>query len=392
MMRRIYVQGGAVRHLALTENDRLMEYLLDDVTAASAEAVYLGRVERVVSGMQAAFVDIGQEKKGFLPLEERSKSAELPKLQAGMRVLVQVKKEAQGTKGAFLTRDITLCGQYALVMPMNRHVGVSSRIEDEDARRALRGLGEAIADGKYGLVLRNAALDADEAELRAEIDGLLAQWESIRQAAPTAHAPSLIHQPRTLLDGLLNDMLPRGVDEIITDDPTLRVPGVQVTLSTGEDTLMQRSGLSRQLEKALQRRVWLDSGANLIIDPCEAMTVIDVNTAKFTGRRDAEETLLKTDLEAAAEIARQVRLRNLGGMILIDMIDLREQEHRDQVLAALTAALAEDRVKTVVHGLTSLGLVEMTRKKTRAPLRDDWTCACPACRGTGRISKEENHD
>lgn len=356
MTRKIYVQCGPVRHIAVTENDKLVEYLLDDTAAASTESIYLGRVERVVSGMQAAFVDIGQEKNGFLPLEERSKSADLPKLREGMHVLVQVKKEAQGTKGAFLTRDVTLCGQYALVMPLNRHVGVSSRIEDEDAKKALRETGAAIAGGRFGLVMRNAALDADECDIRAEVDELLAQWDAVQKAAPTAHAPSLIHQPRTQLDVLLNDLLPRGVDEIITDGAAFELPGVKsMAVDCLPGTLMRQYGLDKQLEKALQRRVWLDSGANLIIDPCEAMTVIDVNTAKFTGRRDAEQTLLKTDLEAAAEIARQVRLRNLGGIILIDMIDLQEEEHRRQVLDALKTALAADRVKTVVHGLTSLG-------------------------------------
>lgn len=390
-MRRIYVQAGPVRHIALTEEGRLTEYLLDDVSAVSAEAIYLGRVERVVSGMQAAFVDIGQEKNGFLPLEEHSKTAVLPKLQAGMQVLVQVKKDAQGTKGAFLSRDITLCGRYALVMPVNRHVGVSARIEDEEDRRALRALGEAVAEGRFGLVLRQAALEAGEAELREEVAQLLAQWQTIQQSAPTAHAPSLIHRPRTLLDSLLDDMLPRGVDELVTDDPTLTAPGIPVVRWQGEGRMMDALGLTAQREKALQRRVWLPCGANLIIDPCEAMTVIDVNTAKFTGRRDAEQTLLKADLEAADEIARQVRLRNLGGIILIDMIDLQEPEHREQVLEALRAALAQDRVKTVVHGLTSLGLVEMTRKKSRVSLREEWTCACAACRGTGRVSKEENH-
>lgn len=387
-MREIYVQGAPLREIALVEDGQLMEYLREDAAAAGAESVYLGRVERVVSGMQAAFVDIGQEKNGFLPLQEKSKTACLMPLRSGDRVLVQVKKEAQGTKGAFLTRDVTLCGEYVLLMPCNRYVGVSSRVEDAKEQAALRSLGRDITGGQFGLVMRHAALCAPEEEIRGEVERLRAVWEQISRDAPTAPAPSLIHRPRTLLDALLDDMQPRGIDRIVTDNPALKVPGVRVEVQ--ETGFLTRLGLTKDRDRALQRCVWLKSGGNLIIDPCEALTVIDVNTAKNTGRRDAEETILRTNLEAAAEIARQVRLRNLCGIILIDMIDMMEEEHRTQVLEALKQALANDRVKTVVHGMTSLGLVEMTRKKTRAPLMSDWTRPCPHCGGTGRIPKEEN--
>ena len=387
MTREIYVQGTSPREIAVTEDGQLVEYLLDEPAAAGAEAVYLGRVEWLVPGMQAAFVDIGQERNGFLPLQEKSRSVLLPRLQAGDRVLVQVKKEAQGTKGAFLTRDVTLCGEYVLFMPCNRYIGVSARVAEEDDRRALKEQGAALAGGACGLVMRQAALDAPEEAIRQELDGLRQIWERIGHDAPTSPAPSLLHRPRTLLDALLDDYLPRGVTCVVTDDPALDVPGVP--LRREAPGLMERLGLWAQRDRALQRRVWLESGGNLIIDPCEAMTVIDVNTAKNTGRRDAEQTILRTDLEAAREIARQTRLRNLGGIILIDMIDLQEEAHREQVLQALREAFAADRVKTVVHGLTSLGLVEMTRKKTRAPLLSDWTQPCMHCGGTGRIPREE---
>lgn len=389
-MRTIYVQSGSVREIAVTEDGQLVEYLRDDAQASAAESIYLGRVERVVSGMNAAFVDIGQEKNGFLPLEEHSRSVSLPRLQSGMRIPVQVKKDAQGTKGAFLTRDITLCGQWVLLMPMNRYIGVSARVEDAGERETLRALGEEIAGGAYGLVMRGAALDAGEAEIRAETDALLARWRSVEREISTAHAPSLLFRPRTVLEAVLDDYLPRGVDRVVTDDQTLTLPGCKPVYEA--PGLMERHGLTVQRDKALQRRVWLPGGGNLMIDPCEAMTVIDVNTAKNTGRRDLEQTVLRTNLEAAAEIARQVRLRNLSGIIMIDMIDMQREEHREAVLAALREAFRADRVKTVIHGLTSLGLVEMTRKKTRPPLRDDWTHPCAHCQGTGRIrSEEEEH-
>lgn len=388
MKRELYVQGMTRRELAVVEDGRLMEFLLDETERYGAETIYLGCVERVMPGMQAAFVNIGQERCGFLPLQERSKTVQLPALQTGMRVLVQVKREAQGTKGAFLTRDVTLCGEYVVFMPCNRYVGVSARVNDEEEREALKALGEELSGGGFGVVMRRAALDTEREAILTELEKLQAVWETIGRTAPTAPAPSLLHRPRTLLDMLLDDYLPRGIDRVVADDQDLVVPGVPMVYE--EPDMMLRHGLSVQRDRALRRRVWLESGGNLIIDPCEAMTVIDVNTAKNTGRQAQEETLLRTNLEAAAEIARQVRLRNLGGIILIDMIDLQEEAHRQQVLEALERAFQEDRVKTVIHGMTSLGLVEMTRRRSRAPLMTDWMQPCPCCGGTGYVNREED--
>ena len=392
-MREIYVKGGAVREIALVEDGKLCEYIRDEADA-STEAIYAGRVERIVPGMKAAFVDIGQEKNGFLPLEERSQTAQLPKLQTGDTVLVQVKKEAQGTKGAFLTRDITLCGETVILMPMNRYVGVSSRVEDEETRKALVAAGKAIADGQFGLIMRNGAVNATEQDIRTEVNELTSAWHMVQKKVPTAHVPSMVHTPRNQLDSLLDDYRPRGIDRIVTNDVSLEKSLEDIVpVHIASDDMMTIARLDQQREKALQRHVWLDSGATLVIDPCEAMTVIDVNTAKFTGKRDLEETILKTNLEACKEIARQVRLRNVSGIILIDMIDMEKLEHHERVLEALREAFAADRVKTVIHGFTSLGLIEMTRKKSRKPLRDEWSKPCRACRGTGRemLNKEDTH-
>ena len=392
-MREIYVKSGSPRELAVVEEGKLCEYLLDDAASAGAETMYLGRVERIVPGMKAAFIDIGQARNGFLPLEERSATAMLPSLQTGDRVLVQVKREPQGDKGAFLTRDVTLCGQYVILMPMNRYIGVSSRVE-EGERPALKDMGAEIADGRFGLIMRAASLQAAESAILEETDELLARWETIRRAAPTAHAPSMVFKPRTVLESLLDDYRPRGIDRLVTDDAALAASMAdELPVMLADSQLMERAGLTRQRDKALERRVWLDCGGTLVIDPCEAMTVIDVNTAKHTGKKELEQTILQTNLEACVEIARQVRLRNLGGIILIDMIDMEREDHRLQVIDALKAALAADRVKTVVHGMTSLGLIEMTRKRSRVPLRDEWTRPCRACRGSGRerLCEEETH-
>jgi len=368
-MREIYIRKTAGMDIAVLEDDRLVEYLPADEDA-SAEAIYLGRVERVMPGMKAAFVNIGQERAGFLPLEERS-AKELPKLQTGMSVLVQVRKEAHGEKGAFLSRDISLCGEYVLFSPMNRMAAVSSRIVKEKHRKALKELAREISGDEFGLIMRTAAKNADEATIRAEVEELRARWEDIRKAAPTAHVPSVLHQPRTTLELVLADYHPRGIDRICTNDETLaKTLSGYAPVTVMGDNLFDIARIYTQVLKALDRRVWLESGGNLVFDACEAMTVIDVNTAKFTGKTALAETVLQTNLEACAEIARQVRLRNVSGIIIIDMIDMVGREQHHAVLEALNKAFAADRVKTVVHGFTSLGLVEMTRKRTRPTLRE----------------------
>lgn len=389
-MRTIYVKAGAQQEIAVCEDNRLVEYLLDR-QQNSTEAICQGKVERVVNGMKAAFVDIGQEKNGFLPLEENSKTAVLPKLQAGQRVLVQIRKEAQGTKGAFLTRDVSLCGEYVLLMPVNRYVGVSARIEDESVRSELRRIGQELTGGQFGLVMRASAQYAALESIQEEVQRLMTQWQEVSKAAPTAHAPSVILKPRTMLESVIEDYRSRGIDRMVTDDAALAeiMQAVMPVTLTQTDPMTEK--VYKQRNEALGRHVWLPSGGSLVIDRCEAMTVIDVNTAKFTGKRDIEDTVLRLNLEACGEIARQVRLRNLSGIILMDMIDMNSEEHRRQVLEELERCFALDRVKTVIHGFTSLGLIEMTRKKSRQPLADDWTEECSRCRGVGRTSKEEHH-
>lgn len=368
-MREIYIRKTAGMDIAVLEDGRLVEYLPADEDA-SAEAIYLGRVERVMPGMKAAFVNIGQERAGFLPLEERG-AKELPKLQAGMSILVQVRKEAHGEKGAFLSRDISLCGEYVLFSPMNRMAAVSSRITKEKQRKALKELAREISGDEFGLIMRTAAKNAEESVIRAEVEELRARWEDIRKAAPTAHVPSVLHQPRTTLELVLADYHPRGIDRICTNDEALaeNLSGC-APVSVMGDNLFDIARINTQVLKGLDRRVWLESGGNLVFDACEAMTVIDVNTAKFTGKTALSDTVLQTNLEACAEIARQVRLRNVSGIIIIDMIDMVGREQHHAVLEALNKAFAADRVKTVVHGFTSLGLVEMTRKRTRPTLRE----------------------
>ncbi len=370
-MRELYIRSKDGRiEIAVVEDEQLAEYFPAGKEENTTEAICLGRVERVVPGMKAAFVQLGQEKNGFLPLEEHN-APDLPRLQTGQSVLVQVRKEAQGLKGAFLSRDISLCGEYVLLMPFNHQMAVSTRIARENDRNALRELARSIAQDRFGLVMRTSALHAPENAVAREAEELFEQCQRIRRAAPTAHVPSVLHAPRTTLDMVLDDYRPRGIDAIYTNDAALaeRLRSIAPVRVLGDD-LMDVGRIPSQLAKAQERRVWLSSGGTLIIDRCEAMTVIDVNTAKYTGKRELEETVLRINLEACRELARQARLRNLSGIIIADLIDMKREDHRQAVLKELEEAFQRDRVKTVIHGFTSLGLVEMTRKRSRAPLSE----------------------
>ena len=370
-MREIYIRKAERTDVAVLEDGHLVEYLPDD-GESSSEAICLGRVERIMPGMKAAFVNIGQEKAGFLPLEERN-ARSLPKLQTGMSVVVQIRMEAQGVKGAFLSRDISLCGEYVLYSPMNQMCAVSSRITRERHRKKLKELAQDISSGEFGLIMRSASLEAPEESIRSEVEDLRAKWNDICKVAPTAHVPSLLYQARTAQELALAEYHPHGIDSICTNDEALATKlSSYAPVTLMGDNMFDIARISTQVLKALDRRVWLESGGNLVFDPCEAMTVIDVNTAKFTGKDRLSDTVLQTNLEACREIARQVRLRNLSGIIIIDMIDMSSQAHRHAVLEELNKCFSADRVKTVVHGFTSLGLVEMTRKRSRPPLKETY--------------------
>ena len=296
-MRTLLVHQGEKPLIGILEDGQLAEVFFPQ-EGDTAEAVLLGRVERIVPGMKAAFVDIGQEKNGFLPLEEKNTGLSYPK--TGDAVIVQIRKEAQGVKGAFLTRDISLCGETMLLTPMSRMVGVSSKITEDGKRKALKETGRAIAQERFGLVMRTAAENAPEEELAAEAERLFQQWEQIRRAAPTAHVPSVLMQPRSTLEAVLDDYRPRGIDQIVTDDPAVAEKAAGIApVQVIPENLLTIYKIESQLKKAQERRVWLSSGGTLVIDPCEAMTVIDVNTAKFTGKRELEDTVLRLNLECA---------------------------------------------------------------------------------------------
>ena len=343
-MRREILHGADF--CAVTEDGRLVEYIpLEDGAGQSRGGdIVLGKAERMMPGLACAFVDIGRRRSGFLPLKEDSRSFQGGPLRSGEKLVLQIKKEETGEKGAFLTRDVTLPGTLVILMPMNRYIGVSGQVADEGERRRLKEIGSRVAGDRFGLVLRLAAEGAEEKAGRAEAENLLDRWNALLAEAEHIGVAGTVLYHDSPLDRLREDYLARGVDAV-------------------RETETLEGDLARQRKLAGERKVPLPGGGNLVIDRCEAMTVIDVNTAAAHAGGSKEATVLETNMEACEAAAEQIRLRDLAGIIIIDFIDLESPEDRDRVEERLRECFARDRVKTVIHGWTSLGLMEMTRKR-----------------------------
>lgn len=365
MKREIVLLTRAERADAALMEDGLLTEYLPGVSQDVSGMLVKGIIERYVPGMQAAFVDVGMEKNGFLPLAQtllRAPSA----MQSKKAILVQIKKAPSGEKAAYLTEEVSLSGAYLVYQPFSNRVGVSAKITDEKRRGELKALAETLVTGQDGLVMRTAAQMAPDHEIIAEWERLYDRWQGIMQSFEKQSGPCVLDAGNDPVKRLLNDY--HGRIDLVTADSDALAARYQGVCYTGEMPLDAVYQISDELKKALGRKVWLSSGGFLIIDPCEAMTVIDVNTGRFTGKRALEDTILKTNLAACTEIARQLRLRNLSGIILIDFIDMQTDEARAQVQKALEDALKLDRKKTELYGFTKLGLMEMTRKKDSPPL------------------------
>lgn len=394
---RLLFQGSPEStRIALLDETRLLEFYQEDTGAQSlVGSVFLGRVERVLPDVKAAFVKLGLRQNGFLPLREAEsyhRTSGSASLMTGQDVLVQVKKDPRGEKGAFLTRDIGLPGQYVLLMPKNRFVGLSRRVTGEEDRARAQALGRRIADGRFGLIVRHAALFAPVAEAQAEAEALWQEWCEIEQHAQYVKAPALLHQEPSMISVLLRDYAARHPIEVLSRLEPPETPPQGVTWRTLTAVEMEAAWsaarVEKQVDEALCRRVPLPGGGSLIIDEREALTTIDVNSGSAVTAAGGEDLAMEENLRAAAEAARQIRLRNLSGILLIDFIDMQSDADRARVLAAMEQAASDDRVKTVIHGFTSLGLLEMTRKRTRDTLSDTLTHPCDACHATGRVRRE----
>jgi ribonuclease G len=409
--------------VALLEGEQVVEFYIERKGDSSFVGnIYKGKVIKVLKGMHACFIDIGLEKAAFLyvddikggirdlyPFLETDEETEfISKLdfkdvsideliQQGQELLVQVAKDPIGTKGARVTSRITLPGRYVVLMPGMEHVGISRKIEDEKKRKELKELAIKIKPPGFGLIMRTVSEEATEEEIQKDIDFLLLLWDNIQNKKDKIHAPALIHTEFDLVLRSLRDFMSHNVDRLIIDNHAewkrlkefayLYFPRVadKIELYEGDEPIFDAFGIEVDIDRALERKIWLKSGGYIVFDQTEAMTVIDVNTGKFVGKENLEDTILRTNLEAVKEIVYQIRLRNLGGIILIDFIDMEKDENKQKVINALTEAMKKDRAKTTIYNITELGIVQMTRKRTRESLEHTLCDSCPYCEGKGRV-------
>ncbi|MGQ9775940.1 MAG: Rne/Rng family ribonuclease [Thermodesulfobacteriota bacterium] len=384
--------------------------------------IYKGKVTKVLPGMQAAFVDIGLEKAAFLYVSdayagieifeemgfsgtEMSLSSNSPLqiediLFEGQEIVVQVSKEPLGTKGTRITSHITLPGRYLVFMPMVDHVGISRKIKDEKERRRLREIVQSIKPSSYGFIVRTASEGAGAEEIQNDMEFLLQLWRNIQKKKENVSAPCLLYSDLTLILRVLRDMLSPQIHRIIVDSKEeyenilsfiytyMPKQKYDVLLYEEKEPIFDAYGIEMEIDKLLQRKVWLKSGGYIVIDMSEALVAIDVNTGKYVGKRNVADTILKTNLEAAKEIAYQLRVRNIGGIIIIDFIDMEREGDREKVIQVLEDALRKDRQKTNIFKISELGLVEMTRKRTRENISRILGESCPYCEGSGWVKSK----
>jgi ribonuclease G len=394
--------------VAVTEQGAVQELHVErDSSRGLVGNVYLGRVCRVLPGMQSAFVEIGLPRAAFLHVADiwtarNGNGAERPIekiLSEGQSLLVQVVKDPIGSMGARLSTQVSIAGRLLVYQPQDPHIGISQRIEDEAEREQLREKVQSLIPPTEagGFIVRTVAETATDAELAADIEYLVTLWKQIRLAAQTAAPQALLYQDLSLAARVLRDLVTDSTERIVIDSretfSRMRDFAERYTRQalpilehyTGERPLFDLFAVEDEIERALARRVDLKSGGYLIIDQTEALTTVDVNTGGFVSGRTFDDTIFKTNLEAAQAIARQLRLRNLGGIIIVDFIDMDSAEHRDAVLAEFRKALSRDRTRVTVNGFSQLGLVEMTRKRTRESLAHVLCEPCPVCAGRGEL-------
>lgn len=412
--------GIGENRVALLEDNELVEIYIERPNSGRMVGnIYRGKVCSVLPGMQAAFIDIGCEKNAFLyagdvvAKKEYSEDEEEAMihdikdsnisglLREGQELTVQAIKEPIGSKGSRVTTNITLPGRHLVLLPDVDYTGVSRRIENDSERIKLKKIAEKLKPKGMGLIVRTASKGKEEEDFTHDLSFLLKLWESIRQKEHSGPVPRCIHKDLSLVNKAVRDLFTLDIDKFVINDrhqyskvlefvdiisPALKY---RVEYFDKNYNLFEYYQLETKIERALSRKIWLKCGGYLVIDKTEALTVIDVNTGKYVGGSSLEDTVLKANIEAAREIAKQIRLRDIGGIIIIDIIDMHEYEHQQMVLDALTQALRKDRTKTTVVGMTELGLIEMTRKKVRQELSTVLHTECPYCDGTGKTLSPE---
>ena len=401
--------------VALIENGTLQEVHIErNAKLGIVGNIYLGKVIRVLPGMQAAFVDINLDKAAFLHASDirtklitnnESEETDVPDIRElvheGQHIIVQVVKDPLGTKGARLTTDLTIASRYLVMMPNSNHVGVSQRIEDDVERNRLKQVVMPFCDDDGGFIVRTAAEGAGKAELVHDAEFLRKVWKKVVERKQRKQTKMALYQDLSLAHRIIRDFIGSGLERIRVDsrlsfDELLEftdefVPEIKdiIEYYPGERPIFDLFAVESEIQRALQRKVELKSGGYLIIDQTEAMTTIDINTGAFVGHRNLEETIFNTNIEATQAIARQLRLRNLGGIIIVDFIDMTNSEHQRRVLHSLDVAMSKDNVKYSISNFSSLGLVEMTRKRTRESLEHILCGECPVCDGRGNLKTVE---
>lgn len=402
--------GGSLEHshVAIVEDDALVEhYVTQKARPSLVGNVYLGKVQNVLPGMEAAFVDIGQPRNavlyvGELMTDDEVEGATPPRieevLRTGQTVLVQVTKDPMGTKGARLTTQVSLAGRYLVLVPNSSGSGISKKLPD-DERSRLRDIIRNLRIDGYSLIVRTAAAGATAEDLKRDLDRLVRLWEEIdkRRKGP---APSEIYVEPDLVIRVIRDLFGKDFDRLVVEHPDVHdrvfkyVQAVdpdlaaRVELHAGPLSMFDTNHITEQLRKALERKVWLPSGGYIVVDRTEALTVVDVNSGRYVSGKNLEDTVVRVNLEAADEVVRQLRLRDIGGIIVIDFIDMLKAQNREEILRAFKEALSRDKTKTQVIGISPLGLVEMTRKNVSEGLVEALSTPCPTCEGRGVVIGE----
>jgi len=380
-------EENGVKAAVIIDNRLYAYHSRQSAGAICEEQIYSAVVDRMVKGINAAFVKLPHGEFGFLPFDK-----EKTPLRSGERVLVQVKRPPNNAKKAFLTLDIAVSGQYLILLPAGGGISVSKRIEDEESRSALRKIGKKLKPASCGIILRTEALGISEEALTEERDSLVARWQEISKKAALSSAPQLIWDGEDAVSKLYHEEKSH-LDYVLTNAPELLPEDLSCPVRQTEDPFLLHN-VEHKLKRSCQRTVLMKSGANLVIDRCEAMTVIDVNSAMSGGGKNIADTAEKINTEAAKEIARLLRLLRIGGMIIIDFIDMADDAAKDRLVSYMKELLQSDPQKTVVYGLTQLGLMELTRRRADTPLPQEPDEYCPACCGTGILfeSEEETLD
>ncbi len=392
-MKRIIIDNSHFQtRIALCEDGEPIEFFYESNREKSLVGnIYAGRVENIIKGMQSCFVNIGQEKNGYLPIEKGTG------LKNGDTVIVQVKKDAFGTKGPALTRKISFIGKFAVLIPNDKDIGISKKITDSNERERINSIVKDLVPEGCALIVRTEGEGKSLEEFKDEIESLIEKKHFVEKKAGYRRPPALILSDENIIDKTLKNIFTSDIDSVVLNnkDDYDRVAenrlfdSSKLELYTGDIPIFSNYLIESKIDRLFLNKVWLKSGGFIVIEQTEACVVIDVNTGKYTGKKNTQDTFLKTNLEAADEIAKQIRLRNLSGMIIIDFIDMKDEKDKEALTKRLEEAVKKDRLKTTVVGMTELGLMQLTRKKGSLPVLSLISEECVCCRGRGAVPSAE---